>query len=93
MCFLLVGDTAAPIEHMHMKELHTAMPQTACPGSSSLTDPHHRVQAQPPRFASRLLCELVVDIVGAQTPNPPLEDQHSKDYAMNIVSLIHVINL
>ena len=27
-----------------MKELHTAMPRPASPGSSSLTDPHHRVQ-------------------------------------------------
>ena len=34
-----------------MKELHTAMPRPASPGSSSLTDPHHRVQASPPRFA------------------------------------------
>ena len=64
VCFLLLGDTAPPIEHMLMKELHTAMPRPACPGSSSLTDPHNRVQAQPPHFTVWLLCELVVDTVG-----------------------------
>ena len=69
---------------LKVNELHTAMPRPACPGSSSVTDPHHKVQAKPPRFASRLLCELVSDTVGTRTPNPSAETPALKDYAITI---------
>ena len=68
-----------------MKELHTAMPRPASPGSSSTNRPPPQGLGVAPTFRKELLCELVFEsIVGARTPTPPLEDQHSKEYAMTI---------
>ena len=73
-----------PIEHMLMKELHTAIPQPACLGSSSLTDPHHRARCSPHILLSGFFVSWLLTQWGLEPQILRWKTSTHKDYAMTI---------
>ena len=71
-------------EHMPMNELHTAICNQLAHGKLHVNRPPRQGPNAAHPFHLPANLDVGTDKVGTRTPNPPLTDQHYKDYTTTI---------